>query len=589
MMNQHVVTLTLDRRGSPGIQKEQLATLFERLAGKDLAQRLLRSLGLNPRQFVLFLGLLRTLSEREQLMGSIGVSRFNISYLALWAAGIRVFPWSLIVAYQVLPAPIYLLIDLSLTFSLTYLVFIREAANSLFNPVEASMLAHKPVHGATYAAAKIVHIVIAVLYLVLGLNVYPALIGFGLHGARWFWLITHLGSAFLVGLWTAFIICAFYGWMRRLAPASLLKSISMWIQVLSFGAFIIIPIFFSKMFFNSFLGGLLTARFENSQWTWLPLTWFAEIGRMGCHGTSWQLGWQGALSITASIAIIWFGLRSFSGTYLLEATSARTQDRSWRNQERGAISRWSTAVVHAVTGSPLGLGAYCFVSKMIRRDWLFRRAILTQTWIPLLVVLGIVLSLARSGNPSSASTLPHLLGLVSLALCINLPFTVFSQGSWIYLTAPIESARAFARGIFWALWVPAAGLPQIVLLLLLPRFSDWQNAVFVAGFNLMIASLYLSFEIRLISGLPFSCPVNESRAMINGIYIQICGLMAIAIPLMVQDALCERFLIALVSAIALFPIIRIVLRINLEKLEKEILWRLYIMKMGPDQIFREIE
>ena len=293
-MNQHTVTLTMSGHGSSAIRKQHLATFFERLACKAPMQRLLIRMGLDPGQFVLFLGLFRTLSEREELMGSIGVNRFNISYLALWIAGMEVFFLTLMILFGIFPPlPIFLFFWLSITFALTFLVFIREAANALYNPVEASMLAHIPIHGATYAAAKISHVLIAVFYLVLGLNAFPALIAVIFPGARWFWFLTHIASSFLIGTWTAFIICAFYGLIRRIVPARLLKNISMWIQLFASTAFIAIPIFFP-----SFLGQLFKAWFENHHsWKWLPLILFAEIGRLGCFGCSWKLEWRGVFSI----------------------------------------------------------------------------------------------------------------------------------------------------------------------------------------------------------------------------------------------------------------------------------------------------
>jgi hypothetical protein len=107
---------------------EQLATFFERLAGKAPSQRFLRRMGLDPGQFVLFLGLFRTLSERGEFAGAIGVSRFNISYMALYAAAIGIIPWyGLAVS---LPAGIFLIINLLVVFAPTFLVIIREAANS---------------------------------------------------------------------------------------------------------------------------------------------------------------------------------------------------------------------------------------------------------------------------------------------------------------------------------------------------------------------------------------------------------------------------------------------------------------------------
>ncbi len=584
-MNRHFTTLSMDSRNVSPVQKAQLTTLFEQLARKEPAQRLLRRMGMNPRQFVLFLELFRTLSEREEFMGSAGVNRFSIIYLSYWAGlmGAYVLAFCMF-GNAVPPAPVYLILDLSITFALTFLVFMREAADSLFNPVEAEMLAHTPIHGPTYAAAKIVHIVIAVLYLVLGLNLYPALVGaIASPGARWFWFVTHLVSALLIGLWTAFIICAFYGLIRRLVPAGLLKRVSTWVQVIFMSAFVAVP-----AIFRSFMADLFAARYENSQWTWLPLTWFVEIGRLGCQGATWRLGSQGAWSIIASIFIIWFGLRSFYGTYLSEAAS-EVVGQSGGSSKRGVLYRCLSASASAVAGAAEGLGAFCFVSQMIRRDRLLWRAILMQTWIPLLATVLVITTFARFGVYPASLILPHLLGLMILAICINLPTTAFTKASWIYRTAPIGSGRAFARGIIGALWVSLAVLPHAALLLFFTLFVSWREAAIIAGFNLIVVSLYFAFGIGKISGLPFSGPANESRNIVNSIHIQVCGLMAIAFPIVAQVFVWLIWRCRLFAVIAMCVGIGFVLRLNLERLEREILWRLYLLKCGPNQMFREYE
>jgi hypothetical protein len=612
-MSQHVVTLSLSPSGILAKRKEKLDTLFERLAASEWAQRLLQRLGLDPRQFVLFLGLFRTLSEREEFMGSVGVRRFNIAYIALFTAVLGALP-SLILAAAVsdsempriagsgfLPESMFLMLLLFLTFVFVFLLIIRDAAIALFNPVEASLLSHSPIHSPTYAAAKIVYVLIAVVYLVLGVNVCPALFEalflsvLAYPGARWFLPVFHLISALMIGVWTAFIICALYGVLRRLVPASLMKSISMWIQLLSLGSIIVIAIFFPVQFFDLFLKGLLTAGFENGRWTWLPLAWFAEIGRLGCLGATWRLGFQGIVAVLASVLFIGLGLRSFSGTYLLNIASS-AQHRSCKKSRRSLISRCSATVGDALTGSPLGLAMFCFVSKMIRRDWVFRRSTLTQMWVPLIILAGILIGMGRYGileilceHQFAVFSLPHLLALITVALCINLPCTLFSRSAWIYLTAPISHARPLVRGVFWALWIPAVGLPHIALVLFLLRFLSWEEAFFAAGFNLIVLSFYLALEIRWITKLPFSSPASESQTMIRGVYIQVCGLIAIGIPLTVHQALFEHLWIAVLAAIGLLALALLVLRVNTQKLEKETLWQLYLMRMGTNQMFRESE
>ncbi len=61
-------------------------------------------------------------------------------------------------------------------------VLISEAGNSLLNPAEAMVLAHQPISGATYTAAKLSHLLSIVLYLVPGINLVPALAGSDVEG-----------------------------------------------------------------------------------------------------------------------------------------------------------------------------------------------------------------------------------------------------------------------------------------------------------------------------------------------------------------------------------------------------------------------
>lgn len=568
---------------------EQHSTFFERLAEKQSSQQILIRVGLDPHQFILFVRLFRTLSERGELIGNLGVNRFNISYISLFFAAALLVPWTF--AVDSVPAPIYLLTDLLITFALVFLIVVREAGNTLFNPMEASILAHKPIHGSTYAAAKIAHILIAVIYIVLGLNLYPALIGFMNRGAQWYWMVTHLSSALLIGLWTAFTICACYGIVSRFVPASLLKNISIWIQFVAFISFIAIPVFF-----GSTLLANITAGAGRSQLTWLPLTRFLHLGFLGCSGFVWRPEWHGLVSIALSIIFVWWGLRGFSSTYFSEVVLIA---QGWSAGNRGKIgsSGLSSAVLLSLTGSPAGVGILFFVAKMFRRDWQFRRAVFMQTLLPLLTIIGLILGIIRFGMhpPKSGNELfppyylPHFMGLITMALCINLPFTDFNKASWIYLTAPLDNIRSLARGVFWGLWIPAVGLPNIALFFLYLYFSHWQQAVFIGLFNVIVVSIYLSFAISLVAGLPFSSPVHESRTMANAIFIQVCCFMATVAPITLHQIICQHVWTAYPAALLMFVLFWFVLHMNLGKLENEIIWQLHRLKMGPNLMFREFE
>jgi hypothetical protein len=566
---------------------EQLAPLFERLARRPPAQRLLRRMGLNPQQFVLFLSLFRTLSEREEFMGTIGVDRFSLSFVALLLTVFGGLAATLTVAAQTVPAPMYLLGQLAITFVMIFIFISREAANALFDPVEASMLSHAPVHSPTYTAAKIAHVMIAVLYIVSALSVYPAVIGVLLQGTHWFWPITHLLAAFSTGFWTAFLICAFYGLAGRFAPTSWLKGISIWIQLLT-------PIlFYAFMFFPS----KALFHFVAAKISWLPVTWFAGVGMLGCRGAAWKLSWQGSLSIVATIFIVWLGLRSFSAKYF-SITSSILEGASWRGRRGRKVSRWCMALTRLLTGSPLGLGAFYFVGKMIRRDWQYRRAVMALGVMPVIALLAILFTVVRFGFPappissvhhvvSAVHVLPHLLGLLTATLAINIPFTNFHNGSWIYLATPMASLRAFARGIYWALWIPA-GLLYILFLPFMIRFWGWREAVLVVVYSLIVISLYLGFAVKMIPALPFSTQLNEQKTVLKSTNIQMCYMGAIVLAA-VQYYSFSSWGAAILSGIVLAIAVWIVVRWSLGELGKEFAWRLYIMKTGPNQMFKEID
>jgi hypothetical protein len=570
--------------------REQLATAFERLARREPSRKILRRLNLDPDQFALFLGLFRTLSEQEELMTAIGVNRFSISYFALLAAAWGVLPWFLAVC-SAMPAPLYLMTNLLLTFAVIFFVIVREAPNALFNPVEASILAHNPVHDPTYAAAKIANVLIAVLYLVAGLTVYPAVIAIGLRGARWFWPVTHIAAGLLIGLTTAFLICAFYGALARLVPSNWLKGISTLIQFLAIGA-MFYALFYSQPSFIE----LITARSMPTQWIWLPWTWFVQLGMLGWKHTIWRFEWQGALSIAVTAAIIWFGIRTFSGGYFSEASSM-VQGQSWRSRKKGVLARSFLAIIRAITGSPLGLGAFCFVTKMTRRDWQYRRAVLSQAWLPIVVFAAIVIALVKDGPPPSPISdelspiyvLPQILGLIAMTLCVNLVFTDSCSRAWVYLTAPIRDMRALAKGIYWGIWIPTAGLPHFLMLPFMIWYWGWKVAVLLCGFNLTVVSFYLAFEMTLISGVPFSAPLNETRSVVAAAQIQMCWLVVLMLPATIQWALFQIQWVALLSAIILAVSTWFALRWSLGELVGEIGWRLHLMKSGTNQMFKEID
>ena len=319
--------------------------LIEYVAASATVQRFLPYIGLDPHQFVLFLRLLRTLSERREFMGNLGVDRFALSLMAASAAVFMGVPMGLFALAQP-PVAVFLLINLAAVSGLLLLLVLQEAANTLFNPVEVSVLAHQPVDPPTLVAARITHVLVIVWYLVPALTLPAALCGLMLKEARWTYPLTHFGAGLLTGLFVAFLVCAFYGWLFRFVPASRLKSVTLWLQVLVFGS---LPA----------MGALIGAGMKSLRnlslgltgWSWMPLVWFVAIGLLGSRGAPPSMSWQGLLAIALTTVVIWLGLRSFSGSYLQEsADMIRGSSRLRRGKDAAECPSARRSVHHRITG-----------------------------------------------------------------------------------------------------------------------------------------------------------------------------------------------------------------------------------------------
>jgi hypothetical protein len=234
---------------------------------------------------------------------------------------------------------------------------------------------------------------------------------------------------------------------------------------------------------------------------------------------------------------------------------------------------------------------------MMRRDWQYRRAVLSQAWLPIVVFAAIVIALVKDGPPPSPISdelspiyvLPQILGLIAMTLCVNLVFTVSCSRAWVYLTAPIRDMRALAKGIYWGIWIPTAGLPHFLMLPFMIWYWGWKVAVLLCGFNLTVVSFYLAFEMTLISGVPFSAPLNETRSVVAAAQIQMCWLVVLMLPATIQWALFQIQWVALLSAVILAVSTWFALRWSLGELVGEIGWRLHLMKSGTNQMFKEID
>jgi hypothetical protein len=461
--------------------------------------------GVDRRQLAQLVQLFGALGERKEVTGALGTDR---QALQLTSMGLLI-PGALmcLLALGSMPLGEYDLITLGISSMLLLVVLVVEASNSFLNPAEATVLAHQPIAGATYFTAKLTYLLAVVLRLELTVSGPPSLAGLLKPEARWFYPLTHFGSACLAGIFIALMACALFGLLFRVLPASRLRSAALWMQLL---------VTLSPLLFN--VARPVRRALATVPWlphvdlSFLPIAWFSALGVIGQAPPAIPLRWPAIAGAIVSLVLIAYGVRALSAGYLSRVVGVLRASRGHRRMRRSIAGR----LVGRLTGRPSGRAAFGFLSAMMRRDWQFRRA-MAQSLVTLFLYIPIIVRSLRGPSPfvgaapSAIGLAPEILSLVTFMACMVLAYSDHFRASWIFLLAPRNGIRAFVRGIYWSLWLPFAAVP---LLLTFPAFA-WRwglaDATLFTVYGLAVTAFLLAPQLFVIEGLPFGCPPKADR------------------------------------------------------------------------------
>ena len=469
----------------------------------SVVSTLLRRCGIDPRRFWLLMDLFDQLAEHQEMTSDLGRNEISLRAPALLYAAMTAV-LSLFLLATALPLREYLWTFLILTTLLLLLLLISETANSLVNPVEGLVLAHQPIDGATYTAAKLAHLARILLYFVPALNLIPAFVGLALPRATWAYPLLHLGAAFALGTLVALLCCAIFGWLVRIVPARRLKAAGHIAQLA--------PLVFI--------------------FGWRPLQHFfshLDWSAFAAHHPASAAAASVALALLALLAFV-FGLHSLSADYLIRVSAIVHSSASRRASPRrlGRTRLW-------LPGGPAGRASYFFVSQMMRRDWQFRRQLLS--FLPALVVaLGGSFSNLRTtpfaGRFTSAHLMPHLLGAMLALICSLLVYSNDYRGAWVFLAAPSRAFPGYARGVHALFWLWFVALPHALLLAVTVWLWGPLDALLFTLFSAAVASLYLALDLLLIDGLPFTRPAEPQNTSMTFLLMLVGGVViALAVAL----------------------------------------------------------
>jgi len=562
----------------------ELQGLAESILGSRSIGKLGGMLGIDVRQYRVLLRLFSTLSDRLEFMGlTAGLNK---------AVGFYILG-SVLLSLPVLGNPSlpgYLLLMIAFSMFAILWILLMDAANSIMNPDEASVLAHQPIRGATYVAAKLTHILVVVAVVIPALNLIPAIAGLHLRGARWFYPLTHLMAAYLAGLFIAFLVCGIYGWLFHFISPANLKNASLWLQLI---AFIVMPAL-QQIVILAGVGRLrIVGEFLRS--SWMPWRWFVAVGLTGHSAYPGFSGWEAGAACLVTCIFIALGLRAFRADYM--AKVADLIQGSASPAKRRSRVPWLNPLIRKITGSPSGYGAFSFMSIMFRRDWNFRRQVIPMV-LPFLIapLAAVIASIRKSpfvtgsfaiADFSLMHLFPHFLGLMLAVACMLVPYTAEPKGASVFVNLPIGRLRPFVRGIYVSLWLPVTILH---LLLLVPCIWFWgvAHGVLFIFFSVALVSIYAGLGMLLVDGFPFANAFKPSMAKAMPLIY-----LAAAIPILffaaVQWLVFHNALLVLASATVLALLAFAIAHFSLGRLENTVRVNLTQLGFLPTEMFKELE
>ena len=486
----------------------------ERLLRGPRASRILTRSGIDTRRFWLLMDLFHTISDRGEMTDQLGRASIALEYIAWMYFALTALMALLFTLIHPPVANFFLTFQFFSAF-LLFNILVSEAGNSLINPIEAMVLAHQPINGATYTAAKVSHLFRIVLYLVPGLNAVPAFAGLTAHGARWSYPILHFASAFAIGIAASLLCCSLFGWLLRFVPAKRLKAAGQFA-----GAVPLMGMFFLGRI-QQFVEHLHLGR-------WLPADPAARSA-------------LAIAAVAAALVAALLGIRSLSADYLLRVS---TMVRG--GSAAGAKARRSRLAMAAARlfGGPPAHGGFAFVSHMMLRDWQFRRQIVPML-LPMVFGFGGSVAEGWRKDPFAAGfstmhLLPHFLGMFLFFVCNILVYGSDYKGAWVFQLVPSHAIEGFAGGVFALLWMDLIVIPHLMLTLALIWVWGLWHALLYLAYSMAAASIYLALELRMIDGAPFSKQIDPSRSA-SSFVVMMAGAVAMAIAVGLQYFLLFRW------------------------------------------------
>ncbi|HYW71079.1 MAG TPA: hypothetical protein VE961_08600 [Pyrinomonadaceae bacterium] len=333
----------------------------------------------------------------------------------------------------------------SMTFFVVGMAVTSESGNILFNANESDVLVHRPINPRTLLLAKTINLIGFTAVLAGALNLFPALFGLAVSGARiWFPAVHLLSMLVLCVFCSAAVVCA-YGIVIKFLDREKFDNFAAWSQValsvMFIGGYQVVP-----RLLHRFEG--LTLRQYAPYFFPLPPAWFAGLDSAAAGDLPYGafLALTG-IGVTAALAYIAIGRLSPSyGEGLSKIAQTRSSAikpaRVRRHQEiRNPLLRWWLR-------DPVERWSFRLAAAYMRRDRDIKLRLYPSLTIFLIFPLTSLLD--RNGGGFSAFVpliTVWMLGIMPYTALQTLQMSQNFPASDIFAIAPLRSAAPVFHGV----------------------------------------------------------------------------------------------------------------------------------------------
>lgn len=406
--------------------------------------------------------------------------------------------------------------NLSVAMGLIASAVIVEFNEIVLDPADSEVIGHHPLHGRTYALARLSNLLGYVLLMSAAIIGVPCIAGLGLKDAAWSFLPAYITAALLGNLTVTGWLIVLYTTILRGGPSHRAREMLAWTQII-----LIMVLFY---------GGQAVMRDPNEtlemvayrfpEWArWLPpsflATWLVSLA----DGTPrWDI-LGGALLVTGSGWLI--AMRQLALLYSrLQPQSALLKSADL--PPLPASGQLCNRLGQSVTRSPEEAAGYWLGNVMLSRDYDLQM----RSWPNLGMVLALVLLGLLTGQLQNPMTHRDSSGLLAVAclylLALPLPVVIYNfnfssahAASWLLDASPLARSAAFRDGLrkaaTYRIFVPALLLLTILFAWL---WRDLGHALLQGFIGLLLLDCagHLG-KWRLLRALPFASSLARGETL----------------------------------------------------------------------------